>query len=320
MTASSCRVAAGRAARRDDVVDLAYAFPELVDAISEQVPAGVVLDGEIVVSHDGRLDFGVLSSRLRPRSEAGGPNIARLASSSPATLLLFDVLWSGIDLQDRPLSARRAVLESLAAGWSAPILLTPSTRDPQVARHWFDHFESAGVDGLIVKGLDDPYTPGQRTQGKVKHQRTADVVVAGWRPHARPGADGAAVVGSLLLGLHDRVGTLHYVGAASAFTATVRADLVRLLAPYSVDPGAPHPWRDVEGARVPGEASRWKKEQAWTALRPELVAEVGYDQLEGDRFRHVARFARWRPDRVATSCGFDQLEVPTPATISDLIG
>ncbi len=304
----------------DEVVDLSYAFPELVEAIRLQIPPGVVVDGEIVVPHEGRLDFGILSSRLRPRSEAGGQNIARLAADFPATLLLFDVLWHDGDVQDRPLSDRRLVLEALAAHWSAPILLTPCTRDPQVAAHWFEHFESAGVDGLIVKGLDDPYTPGQRTQGKVKHQRTADVVVAGWRPYARPGADGAAVVGSLLLGLHDEIGRLHYVGASSAFSAAVRADLVGLLAPYAVTADDRHPWHGDEAVRVPGEANRWNKEQAWTALRPELVAEVGYDQLEGDRFRHVARFARWRPDRAAASCGFDQLDRPPSASIGDLLG
>jgi ATP-dependent DNA ligase len=171
-----------------------------------------------------------------------------------------------------------------------------------------------------VKPLADPYAPGKRTQGKVKHQRTADVVVAGWRPHARPGADGGPVVGSLLLGLHDDDGTLQYVGAASAFTADTRAQLVDLLSPLAVADGAAHPWRDGSAARIPGEANRWKKEQAWTALLPERVAEVTYDQLEGYRFRHVAGFVRWRPDRLAGSCGFDQLETPPPARIEDLLG
>jgi ATP-dependent DNA ligase len=304
----------------DEVVDLAYAFPEIVKAVAAQMAPGLVVDGEIVLPHEGRLDFGVLSSRLRPRSEAGGANIARLAAAHPAMLLLFDVLWSGHDVQDKPLAERRQLLESLAAGWRAPILLTPTTGDPAVAARWFADFEAAGVDGLIVKDRTAPYTPGMRTQGKVKHERTADVVVAGWRPHARPGADGQPVVGSLLLGLHDQAGTLHYVGASSAFTAATRAALVDLLEPHSVGEGQPHPWRGATTARVPGEASRWKREQAWTAVRPALVAEVGYDQMEGERFRHVAKFVRWRPDRAAASCAFDQLEVPPLARIIDLIG
>ena len=305
-------------AAASDIVDLAYAFPELVAAAREQVPAGTIIDGEIVVARAGRLDFTALSTRLRPRSEAGGGNIARLAAELPAMLLAFDLLWADHDLMAQPFSTRRTHLEHLAASWRPPLLLTPTTRDRAVAQSWFDGFESAGVDGLIVKPLGDPYTPGKRTQGKVKHQRTADVVVAGWRAHARPGADGAAVVGSLLLGMHDAEGVLQYVGAASAFTAATRAELVTLLTPLEVV-GDDHPWRGTASGNVPGEASRWKKEQAWTAVRPELVAEVTYDQMEGSRFRHVAGFLRWRPDRRAESCGFDQLELPPPARIAELL-
>lgn len=303
----------------DEIVDLAYAFPEVVAACLAQIPAGTVIDAEIVVPVDGRLDFTALSSRLRPRSEAGGTNIARLAEALPASLLAFDALWSNGDLMNQPLADRHAVLATLAAGWEPPLLLTPQTTDPTVAQRWFDGYESAGVDGLMVKALRDAYSPGRRTQGKVKHQRTADVVVAGWRPHTRPGADGAEVVGSLLLGLHDDDGVLQYVGAASAFTARVRAELVGLLAPYEVAADAPHPWRGTTGVRVPGEANRWKKEQPWRALRPELVAEVTYDQLEGDRFRHVAGFVRWRPDRGPSTCGYDQLELPPAAQIGRLL-
>jgi ATP-dependent DNA ligase len=218
----------------------------------------------------------------------------------------------------QPFSRRREVLEDLAVGWVPPLLLTPSTQDRDRAWSWFTGFESAGVDGLIVKPLADPYLPGKRTQGKVKHQRTADVVLAGWRPHSKPGSDGQPVVGSLLLGLHDPDGTLHYVGASSAFTAPVRASLVDELAPLTVGDDQPHPWRPPTTARVPGGPSRWKKEQPWTALRPERVLEVGYDQMEGERFRHVAGFVRWRPDRDPRSCGFDQLEVPPAARIETL--
>jgi ATP-dependent DNA ligase len=303
----------------EDVVDLAYAFPELVDAALDQIAVGTVLDGEIVVATGGRLDFTALSSRLRPRSEAGGSNISRLSAALPATLLLFDVLASPDDVMGQPFAARRALLEHLSATWTPPLFLTPSTQDRAIAWSWFSGFEAAGVDGLIVKPLSDPYQPGKRAQGKVKHLRTADVVVAGWRAHARPAADGSPVVGSLLLGLHDDDGTLHYVGAASAFSARARADLVDLLAPLELPAEAPHPWRGNAQARIPGEANRWKKEQAWVALRPERVAEVTYDQLEGERFRHVAGFVRWRPDRGPRSCGFDQLEVPPAARIDDLL-
>ncbi len=303
----------------DEVVDLAYAFPEVVAACLDQIPAGTVIDAEIVSAVDGKLDFGSLQARLRPRSEAGGPNIAKLAEALPASLLVFDVLWAGEDLQARPFRERRAILESMSKSWKAPVFLTPQTTDQQIALGWFDGFESAGVDGLIVKGLSDAYSPGKRTQGKVKHQRTADVVVAGWRPYARPGAGGAEVVGSLLLGLYDDRGVLQHVGAASAFNAATRASLVELLAPYEVEPDADHPWRGTTGERVPGEASRWKKEAQWRALRPDLVAEVSYDQLEGDRFRHVAGFVRWRPDRGPSTCGYDQLESPTASQISDLV-
>jgi ATP-dependent DNA ligase len=303
----------------EEVIDLAYAFPEVVAACLTQVAPGTVLDAEIVIPEDGRLDFGVLTSRLRPRSEAGGPSIANLASQHPASLLVFDVLWSGRDRRDDPFVERRAALVELSAGWTAPILLTPNTTDVALATTWFHEFEAAGVDGLMVKRLADVYVPGKRTQGKVKHLRSADVVIGGWRPHTKPGLDGAEVVGSLLLGLHDDGHVLQYVGVASAFTRKVRAELIQLVAPYSVADGDPHPWRGEASGRVPGGATRWKKEQPWRALRPELVAEVTYDQLEGDRFRHVAGFVRWRPDRGADTCGYGQLQTPPPARIDGLL-
>ena len=303
----------------DEVVDLAYAFPEVCAAAIEQLPPGIVLDGEIVIEQDGRLDFGALTSRLRPRSAGEQANIARLAEALPAVFLAFDVLWHVDDVMPLPFAERRAVLEAAAADWSSPLLLTPSTQDRDFAWSWFTGYESAGVDGLIVKPLADPYLPGKRAQGKVKHQRSADVVVAGWRAHTKPGVDGGPVVGSLLLGLNDEDGTLHYVGASSAFTAAVRASLVDELAPLAVDADGTHPWLPPTQARIPGGPTRWKKEQPWTPLRPELVAEVSYDQLEGERFRHVAGFLRWRPDRDPASCGFDQLEVPPAARIEDLL-
>jgi ATP-dependent DNA ligase len=309
----------GRSKKADEIVDLAYAFPEVVAAIRAQVPNGTVLDGEVVVVHDGRLDFGLLSSRLRPRSEAEGTNIARLANEHPATLLVFDLLWDGRDLMPEPFAVRRAALQSLAAQWTPPILLTPNTTERVIAQSWFVEFESAGVDGLIVKPLGDPYLPGRRAQGKVKHLRTADVVVAGWREYTKPGPDGRPIVGSLLLGLHDADGRLQYVGGTSAFTANVRRELADLLEPLTCAEDEPHPWRGTSGVRIPGTANRWKKEQPWVAVRPERVAEVEYDQMEGDRFRHGVGFVRWRPDRGAQTCGYDQLEVPPSARIETLL-
>lgn len=309
----------GRSAGADEVVDLAYAFPEVVAAVADQVPPGTVIDAEIVIADGVALSFPLLTSRLRPRSEAGGANITRLALEHPASLLAFDLLWHGTNLMGEPFAARRAGLELLAAPWRPPLLLTPQTDDPAIAQRWFTEFEAAGVDGLILKPTGDPYQPGKRAQTKVKHQRTADVVVAGWRPHKSPGPGGQDIVGSLLLGLHDDVGQLHYVGAASAFPAATRAALVDLLAPQAADDGEEHPWRGRPNARVPGEASRWKKEQPWRAVRPELVAEVTYDQMEGDRFRHVAGFLRWRPDRAPASCTYDQVETPPAADIARLL-
>lgn len=310
----------GRSASDGEAIDLAYAFPELVATIIDQVPPGTVLDGEIAIAHDGRLSFPLLTARLRPRAEAGGANIARLAAEHPASLLVFDVLWRGVDQQEFAFADRRRVLEVMAGGWHPPLVLTPQTADAAVARRWFTDYESAGVDGLILKAIDDPYRPGARSQAKIKHQRTADVVVAGWRPHKSPGPDGRAIVGSILLGLHDEADGLHYVGVASAFPAARRAALVDELAPYAVADAEPHPWRGDGEVRIPGEASRWKKEQPWQALRPHLVAEVSYDQMEGERFRHVARFVRWRPDRDAASCTYEQVLTPPPADIARLLG
>lgn len=309
----------GRSAGSDEVVDLAYAFPEVVAEVTAQVPIGTVVDAEIVIADGGVLSFPLLTGRLRPRSEAGGTNIARLAEAHPASLLAFDLLWHGGDLMGEPFVVRRAALERLAADWRPPLLLTPQTDDAAVAQRWFTEFEAAGVDGLILKPTADPYLPGKRAQAKVKHQRTADVVVAGWRPHKTPGPDGHDIVGSLLLGLHDESGGLHYVGATSAFPAATRAALVDVLAPHTAAPVDPHPWRDGGDVRIPGEASRWKKEQPWRALRPDLVAEVTYDQMEGERFRHVAGFVRWRPDRGPLSCTYGQIATPPPADIAQLL-
>lgn len=300
----------------DAYVDLAYAFPELVDQIEAHVPVGVVLDGEIVVEVDGRLDFEALSQRLRPRSEAGGTNIVRLSQELPAMLLAFDLLDDGDDLLALPFGDRRTRLTSLASAWPHPLHLTPHTTDAELAQQWFDGFESAGVDGIMVKPLDQPYAPGKRTQGKVKHRRTIDVVLAGWREHTKPGPDGAPMVGSLLLGLHDDDGTLHYIGGVSALSTAIRASLATDLAKAAV---GVHPWLGSTTSRTPGAPNRWNKGKPWHAVAPERVLEVSYDQREGDRLRHAATFERWRPDRDPASCLLTQLEEPPAATIGALL-
>ena len=303
--------------RRAD--DLAYAFPDVVAEALRQLPPGTVVDGELVSAHDGRLWFEELGMRLRPRSEAGGWKIAELAGQYPASFVAFDVLAvSGSDLRSSPNRERRAALEALSQHWEPPFYRSPAITDPELARRWFDVFEGAGLDGVIARPLDAPYQPGKRTLLKVKHARTADVVVAGWRPHKSPGPDGSPVVGSLLLGLFDDHGRLHHVGVASSFSAARRAALVAELAAYADPDPEEHPWRQWLAAaespsqRVPGAPSRWSggKDLSWVPLQARLVAEVGYDHMEGDRFRHVASFKRWRPDREPASCTYEQLDRP----------
>jgi ATP-dependent DNA ligase len=302
--------------------DLAYCFPEIVAAARAGLPPDIVLDGELVIIRDDRLSFPDLSSRIRPRSEAAGPSIAALAADLPATFIAFDLLaLAGRSLMADSFEVRRTALAALTLPTS--FHLSPQTRDVVQARDWFDRFEGAGLDGLIAKPLTDPYAPGRRTLLKVKHARTADVVVAGWRAHRDPGPDGQPVVGSLLLGLHDPVGVLHHIGVASSFTAARRAALAVELAAYVVADGEPHPWRHAAPTtRVPGAENRWNRGRnaTFVALRPELVAEVGYDQMEGDRLRHVARFLRWRPDRRPDSCTYAQLDRPVRFQLGEILG
>ncbi len=281
---------------------------------------GTVLDGELAVLNDGRVDFGVLQQRLRPRSEAGG-NIERLAAQWPATFIAFDLIGlPGRDVRDLAVRERRDLLTRVEL--PADFHLTPATTDAAVARQWFAEVIGAGLDGLIAKPIDGIYQPGVRALGKVKPSHTADVVVAAWRPHKSPGVDGRAEVGSLVLGVYDDEGRLHHVGSASSFSAKARVELTDELAPLALADGA-HPWIDAPaGVRVPDTPNRWKRgaDRDLVLLRPERVAEVKFDGMADNRFRHVARLLRWRPDRTGESCGFDQFPQPEPLAVDEVLG
>ncbi|MFD7862892.1 ATP-dependent DNA ligase [Streptomyces sp. NPDC059783] len=282
-------------------------FPELVTAVRDHLPPRCVVDGEIVVAHEGRLDFDRLSERIHPADS----RVRLLAERTPASLVAFDLLALGDDsLMGMRQSERRTVLEAALAASGPPVHLAPATTDPEVAREWFERYEGAGLDGVVAKPLDLPYRPDTRAMYKIKHERTADVVVAGYRFHKS-----GPVVGSLLLGLYDDAGVLQHVGVCAAFPMKRRAELVTELEPLVTD-AADHPWgawADAEAhehSRMPGAPSRWsgKKDMTWVAVRPERVCEVAYDHMEGDRFRHTAQFRRWRPDRTPSSCTYAQLE------------
>jgi ATP-dependent DNA ligase len=287
-------------------------FPELGPPILAQLPPRVALDGEIVIAGPKGLDFDALLLRIHPAAS----RVALLARETPCSLVVWDLLALGDeDLHRAPFGQRRARLEEVLSGLAPPLHLTPSTHDRAVALDWFRRFEGAGLDGVIAKRLDDPYRPGERSMVKVKHARTADCVVAGFRWHK--GGPGT-LVGSLLLGLYDANDTLHHVGVASAFTAARRRQLVDELAPLREGALEGHPWRDWaeadERQRMPGASSRWNrgKDLSWEPLRVERVCEAAYDHMQGDRFRHPAHFLRWRPDKRPTDCRYDQLEVTPP--------
>ena len=293
-------------------------FPEILDPLRAALPARAVVDGELVIATPHGLDFDLLSLRIHPAAS----RVAKLAAETPSSFVAFDLLADGDeDLRERPFAERRDRLERVVSN-APPVHVTPATTDLAVAARWFDEFEGAGLDGVVAKPLDAPYRAGERTMVKVKHQRTADCVVAGYRTHK----DGRGV-GSLLLGLYDDDGNLHHVGVASSFAAPLRARLADEVAPYRDDALADHPWREWGGVeagatRMPGAPSRWNasKDLSWEALRPELVAEVAYEHLQGDRFRHNARFVRWRPDRDPRSCTYDQLETPVPVELRQVFG
>jgi ATP-dependent DNA ligase len=287
-------------------------FPELEAPLLEQLGRDCVLDGEIVIAREGVLDFEALLQRIHPARS----RVAMLAQQLPAAFVAWDLLaLDERDLRDEPQEVRRRLLEELLGGARAPLHLTPMTRDRALAQDWFQRFEGAGFDGVIAKPASLPYTPGKRVMTKIKHVRTADCAVAGFRWY-KGGA--GELVGSLLLGLHDAAGVLRHVGITAAFSRARRAELAAELAPLRLTTLDGHPWQQwaapAEEARMPGATSRWNrgKDLSWEPLRVERVCEVSYDHLQGDRFRHATQFKRWRPDRSPADCRYDQLEV-TPA-------
>jgi ATP-dependent DNA ligase len=297
-------------------------FPELIEPLLQQLPDRCVIDGEIVIPdpQDDGLDFDALLQRIHPAES----RVRRLAAETPASFVGFDLLALGDEtFMDAPLRQRHDRLVELFVGVSSPVHLCPSTTDHATAEQWFVEFEGAGLDGVVAKRLDDPYTPDKRTLVKVKHVRTADCVVAGYRIHK----DGKGV-GSLLLGLHDDEGRLHHVGVAASFTVKRRAELLDELAPLLENALEGHPWRDwaeaqahAEG-RLPGAQSRWNagKDLSWVPIRPERVAEVTFGQLQSGRFRHGVQFLRWRDDREPASCRYDQLDVASSVPFRDVVG
>jgi ATP-dependent DNA ligase len=295
-------------------------FPELVEALAREIPRRSVLDGEIVIAGPDGLEFDALSQRIHPAEK----RIRQLAASTPASFVAFDLLALEDDsLLDAPYAHRRRELAGLLASAEPPVHLTPMTEDPDVAADWFARFEGAGLDGVVAKAADQAYLPDKRAMLKVKHQRTADCVVAGFRTHK----DGAGV-GSLLLGLSDAAGTLHHVGVASGFSVARRRELVTELAPYREGALDEHPWAGWAeamagaGGRAPGAMNRWnaRKDMAWEPIRAEPVCEVSYDHLQGDRFRHATSFVRWRPDRDPASCTYAQLDTPVPMELHEVFG
>ena len=288
-------------------------FPELHDDLLAQLPEGCVVDGEIVIVTPHGLDFDLLQLRLHPAAS----RVAKLAKETPASFVAFDVLAAdGRDIMTMPQRRRRETLERLLRDVGPPVYVTPMTEDRPTAERWLAEFEGAGLDGVVAKVPDSAYLPGKRVMTKIKHVRTADCVVAGFRFHK----SGKDAVGSLLLGLYDDDGVLQHVGVTSSFKMATRKALVRELNPLRENALEGHPWRgwaEMDAAtlsRMPGAQSRWSagKDLSWEPLRVERVCEVKYDHLQGDRFRHAAVFLRWRPDKRPQDCRYDQLEVTTP--------
>lgn len=300
-----------------DLKPLDRYFPELAVPLQEQLPARCVLDGELVIRGEAGLDFEALLLRIHPAAS----RVALLAAETPASFVAWDLLaLDDLSLLSTPQEDRRSRLQAALAEARAPVFVTPMTLDPAQAQDWFERFEGAGLDGVVAKPLGASYQPGKRAMTKIKHRRTADCVVAGFRWHKNgPGT----LVGSLLLGLFDDGGTLHHVGVTSSFSMAERARLVEELAPLRERALVDHPWREwaewqgvdpASGARLPGATSRWNrgKDLSWVPLRPERVCEVAFDHLQGDRFRHGTTFVRWRPDRAPRDCRYGQLAETPP--------
>ena len=296
-------------------------FPDLRDPLLKALPDGCVVDGEIVIATPHGLDFNALQLRLHPAAS----RVAKLAKETPASFVAFDLLAvDGHDLRAALQRERRMQLERLLNNVEPPIYLTPMTEDRTVAADWLSRFEGAGLDGVIVKPANGTYEPGKRAMIKVKHARTADCVVAGFRWHKN---GSGTRIGSLLLGLYDDQGKLQHVGVTSSFTMGTREQLVRELEPLRTRALDHHPWREwasaeAEWNRMPGGQSRWSagKDLSWEPLRIERVCEVKYDHMQGDRFRHAAVFQRWRPDKQPGDCRYDQLEVTTPYELEKVFG
>ena len=306
-----------------DLKPLDRYFPELHDALIARLPAGCVIDGEIVIAGDKGLDFDALQLRLHPAAS----RVQKLAKVSPSSFVAFDALAiDGKSIEQLPQVDRRNALEKLLEMVQPPVFLTPVTRDRKTAAEWLQRFEGAGLDGVIAKPADAPYQPGKRAMFKIKHARTADCVVAGFRWHKKA----PDIVGSLLLGLYDDSGALHHVGVTSSFTMARRKELAEELEPLRKNAMALHPWRAwAEGAataepgqRMPGGQSRWSagKDLSWEPVRIERVCEVKYDHMQGDRFRHAATFLRWRDDKPPKDCRYDQLEVIPAYELSSIFG
>ncbi len=302
--------------------DMTRYFPELVEALKDKLPSRCVLDGEIIVIAGERLDFEALQQRVHPAVS----RVNLLAEQTPAAFVAFDILADGShDLMGRAFSERRTRLESALAGAGGSIFLTPATADLDTARDWFTRFEGAGLDGVVAKPIDGTYQPDKRAMFKIKHERTADCVVAGYRLH-KTSTPAKPLLGSLLLGLYDD-GRLQHVGVSASFTAARRAELIGELSPLEAGVDD-HPWKEwdewaiANPDRVPGTQSRWSqgKDLSFVPLRPELVVEVAYDHMQGNRFRHTAQFRRWRADRDPQTCTYEQLEQPVDFRLSDILG